>query len=83
MNVVDLLTPLKRTTVPTTKPAPLTARLKPWLPARTEVGDVVLTCGRTVRFTGAVVPPPGVGLTTVMGKRPEVVKSVERTVTVN
>ena len=82
-NVVDLATPFKRTTVPTMKPAPLTVRVKPTSPARAEGGLSEMMLGVTVKVTAVEVPPPGAGLTTVIGKLPEAVKSAAKSVTVN
>lgn len=65
--VVDLLAPLKRTTVPVTKPIPFTVSVKPMSPALTVAGEMVVITGLTAKMTAPDVPPPGAGFNTVMG----------------
>lgn len=81
--VVDLATPFKRTTVPTEKPAPFTISWNAPLPARAEGGDRVVMFGSTVKLTALELPPPGGGLTTVIGNVPEVARSAASSVTVS
>ena len=78
MNVVERLTALKRTTVPLTKPVPLTVSVNPISPALTVAGEIVVIDGLTVRLTALEIPPPGVGLKTVIGKVPALTISVLR-----
>jgi len=81
--VVDLLTPLKRTTVPVTNPVPLTVSVKAISPARTVGGEIVVIDGFTTRLTALEVPPPGAGFKTVIGTLPELTMSVARIAAVN
>ena len=67
MKVVWRLIPLKSTTVPATKPTPLTVILNPRSPALTVAGEIVVIDGLTARLTALEVPPPGAGLKTVIG----------------
>jgi hypothetical protein len=76
IKVVERLTPLKRTTEPAAKPVPLTVSPNPRLPALLVGGEIVLIVGGgapvglTLRLTAELVPPPGVGLKTVIGNVP-------------
>jgi hypothetical protein len=81
--VVERLTPLKRTTVPLTKPTPLTVNVNPIPPALTVDGERLVIDGLTARLTALELPPPGVGFKTVMGNVPANAISACRIVVVN
>jgi hypothetical protein len=67
MKVVKRLTPLIRTTMPFTKPVPLTVSENPLSPALTVAGEILVMDSLTTRLTGLEVPPPGAGFETVIG----------------
>jgi hypothetical protein len=65
--------PLTWTTDPATKPEPLTVSVKAPLPAVTLAGDTLVSDGAglfTVNVKVALVPPPGVGVKTVIDNVP-------------
>jgi hypothetical protein len=71
MNVVGVALPSNRTTDPGINPEPLTVSVKLPLAATTGFGETLAIEGSglfTVRVTGEEVPPPGVGLETVMDR---------------
>lgn len=68
LNVVVRSLPFQRTTELVTKPEPLTVRLKASPPAVPLAGESDAMAGTgllTVKDCGSVVPPAGVGFTTV------------------
>ena len=72
-NVVVRLLPPKLTTEPLTKLLPLSVRVKAGPPTVALDGETLLIAGTgllTVIFTELEVPPPGVGLLTVIGYVP-------------
>jgi hypothetical protein len=63
------LEPLHRTLDVGTKPVPFTVSVKDAPPAVTDVGLILVVVGRglkTVKVCALEVPPPGVGLKTLM-----------------
>jgi hypothetical protein len=71
MNVVGVGLPSNRTTDPWINPEPLTVSVKLPLSTMTVLGEMLAIEGRgllTVRVTAEEVPPPGVGLETVMDR---------------
>jgi hypothetical protein len=73
MNVVGVGLPSNRTTDPRINPEPLTVSVKlpPAATATTGFGEMLVIEGSgllTVRVTAEEVPPPGVGLETVMDR---------------
>jgi hypothetical protein len=80
-NVVTRAVPLKFTVELAMKPVPFTVSVSAPEPETTPVGESEVITGAglfTVKFTPAEVPPPGVGLTTVIGKVPAVFTSPAR-----
>jgi hypothetical protein len=72
-NVVVREEPLTSTTDPLTKPEPLTVNVKAPLPAVTLAGDTLVSDGAglfTVNIKVGLVPPPGVGVKTVIDNVP-------------
>lgn len=72
-NVVVSALPLKFTTAPLTKPVPFTVSVNAAPPAVPLDGDSVVIAGSglfTAKFVPADLPPPGVGLVTVIGNDP-------------
>src|SRR5581483_3855890 len=78
--VVARLAPAQRTTELATNPPPVTVMVKPELPKTAEDGERLPInnplAGVTANVTLLDVPPPGVGLTTVMAKDPAAVRSL-------
>lgn len=78
--VVVRAEPLKRTTELPTKFVPLTVRVNPAAPAAALVGEILVIVGVGLAFTVNVwefdVPPPGVGLKTVIRCAPVDAKSL-------
>ena len=71
MNVVGVGLPSNRTTDPRINPEPLTVSVKLPPSAMTVLGEMLAIEGSgllTVRVTAEEVPPPGVGLVTVMDR---------------
>jgi len=71
MNVVGVGLPSNRTTDPRINPEPLTVSVKLGPSATTGFGEMLVIAGSgllTVRVTAEEVPPPGVGLETVMDR---------------
>jgi hypothetical protein len=70
-NVVARLAPFTCTTESGMKLLPVSVSVNPGLPAETLEGEILESEGSgllTVRVTGEEVPPPGVGLETVMDR---------------
>jgi len=84
-NVVSLAEPLNLTTELEMKFVPLTVKVKPESPTVLDAGSIEVVVGAgllTVNVWAFEVPPPGVGLKTVMSKVPAVVRSEVRMVAV-
>src|SRR4029453_10687307 len=78
-NIVGRGAPFQRTTEVATKSVPVTVSVKPAPPTVALLGERALTVGVGFwmdRLVGADVPPPGVGVTTVMATRPGVAVSL-------
>lgn len=76
-----LAPPSKLTTEEETKLAPFTVKVNPKAPTVLEVGEISVVVGiglLTVKVCALEVPPPGVGLVTVISKVPAAVKSEVR-----
>jgi len=74
--------PSKLTTDPETKPVPVTVIVKVEFPTVFESGEMELVVGTglfTVKVWAFEVPPPGVGLTTVIANVPPVTRSAVKT----
>ena len=83
---VVLFKPSKRTTELETKFVPLTVIVNSASPAVFEVGDIEVVVGTgllTVKVWAFEVPPPGVGLKTVILNVPAVVRSLVKIVAVS
>jgi hypothetical protein len=83
--VVTRGTPFQSTTVPVTKPLPVTVSVKPAVPAIADVCDDPVNTGTallTVNVAAEDAPPPGVALKSVTESVPAVARSASGTVAV-
>ena len=77
--MVVLLDPAHFTCEVGTNPPPLTVKVNPWLPRKADAGDMLVIITDVleviIKVTAPEVPPPGVGLNTVILKLPVATRS--------